>query len=85
MKKYGAKKIIFSSSCSVYGIPHYTPIDEKHPIAPVNAYGKTKIAVEHVLQDYAMAYGINFVALRYFNAAGSLHEKMLGEGQNSCR
>jgi UDP-glucose 4-epimerase len=69
------KNFIFSSSASVYGEPQYLPIDEKHPIAPVNPYGRTKMMVEQILQDFAHSYDMKFAVLRYFNAAGTdLHD-----------
>ncbi|HEY8563164.1 MAG TPA: UDP-glucose 4-epimerase GalE [Pyrinomonadaceae bacterium] len=69
--KTGAKKFIFSSTCATYGEPQYVPIDEKHPQYPVNPYGWSKFMVERVLEDYDRAYGLKFVALRYFNACGA--------------
>lgn len=65
------KKFIFSSTCATYGEPHYVPIDEKHPQWPANPYGWSKLMVERALTDYDTAYGLKFVALRYFNACGS--------------
>ncbi len=70
MIKYNVKKIIFSSSCSVYGIPEYLPIDENHPQNPINPYGRTKLTAEKILQDYDTAYNLKSVILRYFNVAG---------------
>lgn len=69
--KTGAKKFIFSSTCATYGEPQYVPIDEKHPQNPVNPYGWSKFMTERVLADYDKAYGLKFVALRYFNACGA--------------
>jgi UDP-glucose 4-epimerase len=71
MLKWQVNKFIFSSSAAVYGEPLYTPIDELHPIAPVNPYGHSKRMVEQVLADYARAYGLQCAILRYFNAAGA--------------
>lgn len=65
------KKFIFSSTCATYGEPQYVPIDEKHPQAPANPYGWSKFMVERVLENYDKAYGLKFVALRYFNACGA--------------
>ncbi len=65
------KKFIFSSTCATFGEPQYVPIDEKHPQNPVNPYGWTKFMTERVLADYDRAYGLKFVALRYFNACGA--------------
>ena len=65
------KNFIFSSTCATYGEPQKVPIDENHPQNPVNPYGMTKFMVEKVLQDYERAYGLKYVALRYFNACGA--------------
>jgi UDP-glucose 4-epimerase len=69
--KNNTKKFIFSSTCATYGEPQYVPIDENHPQNPVNPYGWSKFMVERVLADYDKAYGLKFVALRYFNACGA--------------
>ena len=79
MREHAIKKIIFSSSCAVYGVPQYVPINEHHPRNPVSPYGNTKLMVELILQDYAQAYDMSSVVLRYFNAAGSWLEYNLGE------
>ncbi len=71
MIKHNVKKFIFSSTAAVYGEPQYTPIDEHHPIAPINPYGRSKQMVERVLQDLSAAQGFCYAALRYFNAAGA--------------
>lgn len=63
-------KFIFSSSASIFGNPEYIPIDEEHPKNPINPYGKSKLMVEEVLKDFEIAYGLKYVSLRYFNAAG---------------
>jgi len=68
--KYGVKYIVFSSSAAVYGNPKYLPMDEKHPTEPENYYGYTKLAIEQYLEWYRKLRGINYAALRYFNAAG---------------
>ena len=67
----GVKKFIFSSTCATYGEPQYVPIDEKHPQWPTNPYGWSKLMVERALADYDRAYGLKYVALRYFNACGA--------------
>lgn len=64
-------KFIFSSTCATYGEPEKIPIDEAHRQAPLNPYGWSKLMVEQVLQSYDKAYGLKFVALRYFNACGA--------------
>ncbi|MCD6137424.1 MAG: UDP-glucose 4-epimerase GalE [Deltaproteobacteria bacterium] len=70
---------IFSSSCAVYGNPVQTPIDEAHPLKPISPYGRTKLMVEEILEDFRNAYGLESVSLRYFNAAGADPDAELGE------
>lgn len=79
MLKHRVKHFIFSSTAAVYGEPQYVPIDEDHPKAPINPYGKSKWMVEQMLQDYGRAYGLKSIALRYFNAAGADPDGELGE------
>lgn len=79
MFTFNIKKIIFSSSCSVYGIPQYLPLTEKHPKNPMNPYGKTKHMAEMIFEDFDQAYGLKYVALRFFNVAGALSKEGLGE------
>jgi UDP-glucose 4-epimerase len=79
MTDAGVRRIIFSSSASVYGAPREVPIPEDHPLAPINPYGSTKLAIERALADYAAAYDIEAVVLRYFNAAGADREGDLRE------
>lgn len=67
----GVRKFVFSSTCATYGEPQYVPIDEKHTQNPTNPYGWTKFMIERVLESYDLAYGLKFVALRYFNACGA--------------
>jgi UDP-glucose 4-epimerase len=79
MRVNGIKNFIFSSTAATFGEPQYTPIDERHPQQPINPYGRTKLMVEQALVDYDKAYGMKFVCLRYFNAAGADPEGQLGE------
>jgi UDP-glucose 4-epimerase len=79
MLEAGVKKLIFSSSAAVYGVPETTPIPESHPLNPSNPYGQSKLFVERILQDSAEAYGLKFISLRYFNAAGADPDGRLGE------
>ncbi len=79
MVRHNVKHFIFSSTAATFGEPEYSPIDEKHPQVPINPYGASKLMVERVLQDYASAYGLNSVCLRYFNACGADPEGELGE------
>ena len=79
MLEHDVKLIIFSSSAAVYGDPELVPIPENHPKRPKNPYGWTKWIFEQILADYAHAYGLKYIALRYFNAAGADPEGQLGE------
>lgn len=69
--EHNVKQIVFSSTCATYGEPQYTPIDEQHPQQPTNPYGWSKLMIERVLEAYSAAYGLRYVALRYFNASGA--------------
>lgn len=82
MRDYGCKKIIFSSTCATYGEPEKVPITEDMPQRPINPYGATKLMVERIFKDYHEAYGIEFVVLRYFNAAGADPEGEIGESHD---
>lgn len=75
----GLNRFVFSSTCSTYGNPVEIPMRETHPQNPINPYGASKLMVEVALRDYASAYGLNSVSLRYFNAAGSDPENRIGE------
>jgi len=77
MKKHGCLRFIFSSTAATFGEPEYTPIDEKHIQKPINAYGESKLMFEKILDWYHFAYGLQFNAFRYFNAAGA--SERLGE------
>lgn len=79
MIAHNVKSLIFSSTAALFGNPQYTPIDEKHPIQPINPYGRSKAMIEAILEDYDKAYGLKSTALRYFNAAGADPEGELGE------
>lgn len=82
MRKYGCNRIIFSSTCATYGEPKKVPITEDMPQNPINPYGMTKLMVERIFRDYQKAYGLQFVVLRYFNAAGADPEGELGESHD---
>ena len=79
MVSHGIEHLVFSSSAAVFGEPEYSPIDDYHPKRPINPYGKSKLMVEQMLEDYDKAYGLKSVALRYFNAAGADVDGELGE------
>ncbi len=71
MRRHAVPRIVFSSTAATYGEPRQTPIDESHPLAPINAYGESKLMFERCLEWYHRAYGLRVVALRFFNAAGA--------------
>jgi UDP-arabinose 4-epimerase len=79
MADAGVDKIIFSSTCATYGNPETIPIDELHPQRPVNPYGESKLIVEKFLRWFGQIHGLNWVALRYFNAAGADPGGEIGE------
>ncbi len=79
MKEFNVKNIVFSSTCATYGEPKYTPIDEKHPQNPINPYGRSKLMIEQIFEDYSKAYGLKYIALRYFNACGASEDASTGE------
>ena len=76
--RHGVGRFIFSSTAAVYGEPRYVPIDESHPLEPINPYGESKRMVESALGYYSRAHGLQSVALRYFNAAGADPQARLG-------
>ena len=78
----GVKNFIFSSSCAVFGTHDGSPIDEKADQKPINPYGRTKLMVEQILQDFEKAYGVRAGVLRYFNAAGADPAGDIGEDHN---
>lgn len=75
----GIKRFVFSSTCSTFGNPQYTPIDEKHPQKPINTYGSSKLMLEEALRALALSRSLKFVMLRYFNAAGADFGCRIGE------
>ncbi|BDX05942.1 UDP-glucose 4-epimerase GalE [Planctobacterium marinum] len=79
MLQTGHDKIIFSSTAATFGVPESEEIDESHPTHPINPYGQSKLMVEKILSDYAEAYGMRSVCLRYFNAAGADPSGKIGE------
>jgi UDP-glucose 4-epimerase len=78
-RRAGVDAFVFSSTCATYGEPVRTPMDETHPQAPINPYGRTKLMIEQALADYDRYAGFRSVALRYFNAAGADPEGRIGE------
>ncbi|MBC3864191.1 UDP-glucose 4-epimerase GalE [Undibacterium jejuense] len=79
MKEFNVDKFVFSSSAAIFGEPETRLITENHPKNPLNPYGKSKLMVEQILEDFAKGYQLNSVSLRYFNAAGADPEGELGE------
>ena len=79
MRKHNVNKIIFSSTAAVFGMPERVPISEDDAKQPINPYGKTKLMVENIFKDYDAAYGLRFVAFRYFNACGADKDGEIGE------
>jgi UDP-glucose-4-epimerase GalE len=82
MRKHNILKFIFSSTCATYGEPVDIPITESHPQKPISPYGRSKVMVEQILDDYQSAYGLNSISLRYFNAAGADPDGEIGEDHN---
>jgi UDP-glucose 4-epimerase len=79
MIKHAVLQIVFSSTAATYGEPIYTPIDEKHPQNPINTYGRTKLMIENIMDDYDRAYNLRSVRFRYFNVAGADSLGRIGE------
>ena len=82
MAQTGVDKLVFSSTCAVYGTPPDGPISEGAPTSPINPYGESKLQVERMLPWFANAHGLNWVALRYFNAAGADPDGEIGENHD---
>ena len=82
LKENNIDKIVFSSTCSVYGNPLNIPISESETPIPINPYAKTKFIIENILNDYDTAYGLNYATLRYFNAAGDSDDSQIGESHD---
>jgi UDP-glucose-4-epimerase GalE len=82
MRRAGVHRLVFSSTCATYGIPEQLPITEDCPQQPINPYGRSKLAVEWILRDYAASYGWGVAILRYFNAAGAAADGTIGEAHD---
>ena len=82
MRGRGVGRLVFSSTCAIFGVPQTARIAEDHPKAPVNPYGASKLMCEQLLSDAAVAYGLRSVALRYFNAAGESPAGGIGESHD---
>lgn len=79
LRRHGVSRFVFSSTCATYGTPTVVPMTEETPQAPINPYGRTKLAIEMALGDYAAAYNWGTVCLRYFNASGASSDGSIGE------
>ena len=79
MLQEDVRQFIFSSTAAVYGAPVHVPMDEGHLRQPINPYGRSKLAVEHAMEDFSLAHGLRATSLRYFNAAGAHPDASLGE------
>ena len=82
MKNHDVRDLIFSSTCATYGMPERVPITEDHPQKPINVYGETKLAFERALKVFHVSYGLRYLSLRYFNAAGADGDGEFGEDHN---
>jgi UDP-glucose 4-epimerase len=82
MVKSNVKKIIFSSTAATYGIPEGPVITEETPTNPINPYGRSKLMMESIMKDFSKAYGLEYVILRYFNAAGADESAKIGEAHD---
>ena len=83
MSSVGVKRLVFSSSATVYGDPQYLPIDETHPRSAINPYGRTKLQIENILEDLAVSDSSwHITCLRYFNPVGAHESGLIGENPN---
>ena len=82
LHKNNIRKIVFSSTCSLYGNPVNIPISENESLKPINPYAKTKFMIENVLNDFDNSFNLKYAALRYFNAAGADFDTQIGESHN---
>jgi len=82
MVKSNVQKFIFSSTAATYGIPDVPLITEETPTNPINPYGRSKLMMETIVQDFSKAYGLEYMILRYFNAAGADESAKIGEAHD---
>ena len=83
MRQFDVDKLVFSSSCAVYGVPNSIPVSEEHPKNPISPYGRAKLMAERILEDFDSAHRVRSISLRYFNAAGADPEGEIGEDHAS--
>jgi UDP-glucose-4-epimerase GalE len=79
MNEVGCQTLVMSSTCAVYGVPQEVPIPDDHSRKPISPYGRSKLAVEFLAEDFSRAYGFRVGRLRYFNAAGASQDASIGE------
>lgn len=81
MRATGVNKLVFSSSCSVFGESQYLPIDEQHPLQPINPYGESKLICEKMIRWYVQAHHFRAISLRYFNVCGASSDGLIGDSK----
>lgn len=81
MRTHHVNKLIFSSTCAVYGEAQYLPIDEQHPLNPTNPYGESKLAVEKIIKWYGISHNLQYAILRYFNVCGAADDATIGDSK----
>jgi len=81
LRKAGVDKLVFSSTCAVYGESQYLPVDEKHPTNPSNPYGQSKLIAEEMIRWFGKIYGLKYAIFRYFNVAGADEEGVIGDSK----
>jgi UDP-glucose 4-epimerase len=81
MEKYQIRKIVFSSTCAIYGESQYLPVDEQHPTNPANPYGESKLMAEKIINWYGQLKGMKYVVFRYFNVAGAAESGLIGDSK----
>lgn len=81
MKKFSIKKLVFSSTCAVYGETEYVPVDENHKTNPINPYGVSKRMAEKIIEWYGKIYDLNYFILRYFNVCGAADDGLIGDSK----
>lgn len=79
MRDHQVQHLVFSSTCATYGHPRFSPLTEEHPQTPISPYGKSKLMVEKIIEDFEKIHGMHAICLRYFNAAGADRSGEIGE------
>jgi len=81
MKQFGVSRLVFSSTCAVYGEAQYLPLDESHPTNPANPYGASKLMAEGLIKWFGEIHGLSYVILRYFNVCGAASDGLIGDSK----